>query len=131
MNTATTQGVRISVEIMYREDLSDVQRSSHFFNYTIYIKNLNNFPVQLKERSWKIFDTAMGVHFINGQGVVGEQPILDANESYVYTSGCELFSEIGFMEGHYQFKAISPVSSEMYFKVNIPRFELLVPFIKN
>ena len=131
MNTATTQGVRISVEITYREDLSEAERPAHFFNYTIHIKNLNNFPVQLKERSWKIFDAGMGVHFVNGQGVVGEQPILDANESYIYTSGCELFSDIGFMEGHYKFKAISPLTSETYFRVNIPRFELLVPCLKN
>jgi ApaG protein len=61
---------------------------------------------------------------VSGEGVVGQQPILQPGEVYSYMSGCELSSEIGFMKGYYSFKQNGKNST---FQVFIPQFELYFP----
>ena len=76
----------------------------YFYNYRIDIHNSNDFKVQLISREWHIFDSLNEAHFVNGPGVIGEQPFLNPEESYTYTSACELKSDIGKMKGFYTFK---------------------------
>lgn len=124
MNIAITEGIEIRVNVIFRSDLSQVENSSFFFNYEIFIENHNSFPVQLLHRNWYIFDSLSDVNFVSGDGVVGEQPILKPNETYTYMSGCELYSEIGYMKGFYLFKNLL---SNQTFQVFIPKFELEFP----
>ena len=56
MITALTCGVKISVETLYRKDLSNVRNNMFFFNYRIVIENMNTYEVQLISRYWFIFD---------------------------------------------------------------------------
>ncbi len=42
---------------------------------------------------------------MKGEGVVGEQPVIDPTESYSYTSGTVLATNVGSMQGHYEMKA--------------------------
>jgi ApaG protein len=53
--------------------------------------------------------------------VVGLTPILESGSTFSYTSGCDLFSEIGFMTGHYTF--LNLVNGDT-FEVEIPRFDM-------
>lgn len=119
-----TAGVAIRVTTQYRSDLSQLGEMSYFFNYRIEIENRNRFSVQLIHRDWFIFDSLNPPSHVSGEGVIGEQPRLDAGEIYSYTSGCELHSEVGGMNGFYTFKN---VETNEFFRVNIPAFQLVYP----
>lgn len=124
MITATTEGVKISVNPSFRADLSHVEDNNFFFDYEILIENHNPFTVQLMHRDWFIFDSLDMPKYVSGEGVVGQQPILEPGEVYTYRSGCELTSEIGYMKGFYTFKQIG---NNNQFQVLIPTFDLYFP----
>lgn len=124
MKTTTTEGVQIVVRTVFRPDLSNALESQFFFNYTIEITNNNFFDVKLLNRNWFIFDSINEPRFVSGEGVVGEQPLLKPNQSFTYTSGCDLNSEIGNMHGFYTFE--NQITGEQ-FQVLIPMFELYFP----
>jgi ApaG protein len=124
MYTAITEGVQISVNTQFRPDLSRFDLGFFFFNYQIEIRNKNNFQIQLIHRYWCIFDSLNDFNFVSGEGVVGEQPLILPNESFVYTSSVELSSEIGYMQGFYTFHNLA---TETYFQVNVPTFQLIFP----
>ena len=121
MITALTYGVKISVESIYRKDLSNAENGLYFFNYRIVIENKNDFDIQLKTRYWFIFDSLNPAREVEGDGIVGEQPILSPGRKHVYVSGCDLHSEIGYMRGHYLFER---VGTNETFEVEVPQFDL-------
>lgn len=120
--TALTYGVKISVESIYRKDLSNAENGLFFFNYRIVIENKNDFDIQLKTRYWFIFDSLNPAREIEGDGIVGEQPILEPGRKHVYVSGCDLHSEIGYMKGHYVFEKVNSTET---FEVAVPKFDLV------
>ncbi len=122
--TALTEGVLIRVSTQFRADVSQTTDSSYFFSYRIDIENQNQFTVQLLHRDWFIFDSLNPTIHVSGEGVVGQQPILESGELYQYTSGCELKSEMGSMYGFYTFKNME---TGQLFKVDIPIFQLNFP----
>ena len=122
MITAVTYGVKISVESIYRKDLSNAENSIFFFNYRVEIENKNSFEVQLLNRYWYIFDSLNPSREVRGDGVVGEQPILKPGEKHTYVSGSDIHSEIGYMKGQYSF--INLETNEI-FKVAVPHFQLI------
>jgi ApaG protein len=124
MNTLITSGIQISVKTDFRYDLSAIVESKYFFNYTIEMQNTNSYSVQLRSRDWYIFDSLDDARFVSGPGVVGEEPILKPGESFAYTSGCDLHSEIGLMKGFYTFQNM--VDGEL-FEVFVPTFRLEYP----
>lgn len=124
MDTLITSGIQISVSTNYRTDLSDIATSHYFFNYKIMIENTNDFEVQLLVRDWHIFDSLNEIQYVNGQGVIGEQPILKPMEKFKYTSGCEIYSDLGQMKGFYTFKNLDDTS---LFHVYVPKFKLEYP----
>lgn len=128
MSTLITSGIKISVSTNFRSDLSEGLESSYFFNYTIEIQNQNDYDVQLLSRDWYIFDSLGDARYVNGVGVVGEQPVLKPYERYKYTSGCDLRSEIGIMKGFYTFKSLVDHS---LFEVFVPAFKLEFPYRLN
>lgn len=124
MSTAITYGIRISVEPSFRDDLSNADHGNFFFQYKVSIENRNDYPVQLLEREWYIFDSLDHPKKVKGHGVVGEQPLLAAGEVYSYISGCEIISEIGYMKGKYTFQKLGTYEQ---FQVEIPKFDLFFP----
>ncbi len=123
-NVAITEGVLVRVTAQFRADISHIREGSFFFNYRIDIENQNAFPVQLIHRDWFIFDSLNPPTHVSGEGVIGQQPILEPGELFNYTSGCELHSEIGSMHGFYTFK--NTITDDV-FRVDIPTFELIFP----
>jgi len=121
MITAVTYGVKISVESIYRQDLSNAENGIYFFNYRVEIENTNDFDIQLMSRYWYIFDSLNPTREVEGDGVVGEQPILKPGQKHVYVSGCDIHSEIGYMQGFFTFIVMNTLEE---FKANIPKFEL-------
>ncbi len=122
--TAITKGVLVKVNTAYREDLSTITDGVYYFNYHIIIENQNNYPVQLVHRDWFIYDSLFPAAHVSGEGVIGQQPILEAGEIFSYASGCELRSEIGAMSGFYTFVH---AETQETIRVDIPTFQLIYP----
>ena len=93
-------------------------------SYTVSILNENDFEVKLLSRCWTIFDSLGPNRIVEGDGVIGVQPNISAGEEHIYSSGCDLTSQHGSMEGYYIFKRLD---TGKLFKVRIPRF-VLSPF---
>lgn len=128
MNSAISGGVTIRVQTYYQEAYSDPAAGSHMFAYKITIENTNSFPVQLLRRYWKIFDSNGLFREVEGEGVVGVQPVIAPGQTYQYISGCHLQSEIGKMLGHY---VLINVENKKEFMVQVPAFSMVVPFKMN
>ena len=99
MVSKISEGVTISVETFYQQDYSNPLQSEYMFAYRITIENNNAFPVKLLSRHWHIFDSSGEYREVEGEGVVGMQPIINSGEEYQYVSGCNLHTEMGRMHG--------------------------------
>ena len=99
---AVTQGVRVRVESHYHPERSRPAEDEWFFSYTIKIRNEGTCTVQLLTRHWIITDGNGHVQEIRGPGVVGQQPLLSAGQSFEYTSFCPLKTSFGTMHGTFQ-----------------------------
>jgi ApaG protein len=128
MTSKISEGVKISVETFYQPDYSNPLQHEFMFAYRITIENRNDFPVKLHRRHWYIFDSAGSSREVEGEGVVGVQPILKPGERYQYVSGCNLRTEIGKMTGTYHMENLH---NKQYFEVKIPSFDMVVPFKNN
>jgi ApaG protein len=128
MANKISEGVEVSVESFYQPDYSNPISGEYMFAYRITIENHNTFPVKLHRRHWHIFDSNGSYREVEGEGVVGVQPVLNPGERYQYVSGCNLRTEMGKMFGCYNMENLHNKSS---FEVNIPIFEMIVPFKMN
>jgi len=123
-----TEGITISVETFYQPDYSNPLNNEYMFAYRITIENNNNFPIRLLRRHWHIQDSNGAHREVEGEGVVGMQPILAPGETYQYVSGSNLRTEIGKMYGIYQ---MENQNNKKLFEVSIPEFKMIVPFKMN
>ena len=102
---AVTRGVRVHVESEYAPERSQPSQNQWFFLYTITITNEGTETVQLLTRHWIITDGTGRIEEVRGPGVVGKQPTLAPGQAFSYTSGCNLQTPFGMMEGTYQMLA--------------------------
>lgn len=129
MPTAITHDVKITVECSYQGKRSDDGLSpEHVFAYRITITNTGDYTVKLLRRHWYITDLNVGNHEVEGEGVVGQQPVLEPGESHQYVSGCMIQSDIGVMFGTYLMERQFDAKK---FEVVIPRFNLIAQFKNN
>lgn len=128
MTSKISAGVKVSVETFYQPEFSNPLNSEFMFAYKISIENSNEFPVKLLTRHWNIFDSNGSLREVEGEGVVGEQPIISPGQKYQYSSGCNLRSEMGKMDGYY---LLENINSHAKFKVIIPSFEMHAPLKMN
>lgn len=113
----------IQTQVNYLHDQSDEAADRFVFSYTISITNLGAVAARLISRHWMITDAYNHVQEVRGQGVVGEQPVLQPKQSFEYTSGTVLATQVGTMKGSYLMR--SDDGSD--FEVEIPEFVLSVP----
>lgn len=128
MVTAITQGIKISVDTVYQDEYSNPEKEHFMFAYQITIENLSDYAIQLMRRQWIIFDSNGTQREVEGEGVVGAQPVILAGDSYSYVSGCNLNTEIGSMKGKYQMQRMEDHTE---LTVAIPEFQLIVPYKLN
>lgn len=128
MVTAITQGIKISVDTIYQDEHSSPAQGHFMFAYRIHIENLTEYTIQLMRRQWFIFDSNGTVREVEGEGVVGVQPVIAPGDNYSYVSGCNLKTDIGTMQGRY---LMYRLSDDTEFLVEIPKFELIAPFRLN
>lgn len=123
-----TQGIKISVNTKYNGTSYRNNRLYYVFAYFIIIENNSLQTVKLTDRFWQIFDSLNKTEIVEGEGVVGQTPVLKPNDTYSYSSGCFLESNIGAMKGFYSMKNLN--TSE-HFKVIIPTFQLSTQVLSN
>jgi ApaG protein len=128
MVSKISEGVTISVETYYQPEYSNQLNSEFMFAYRITIENNNPYPVKLLRRFWNIFDSNGSYKEVDGEGVVGVQPIIQPGDQYQYVSGCNLVTEMGKMSGHY---LMENLNNKKQFRANIPMFEMIAPFKAN
>ncbi|MCK0132375.1 Co2+/Mg2+ efflux protein ApaG [Flavobacteriaceae bacterium F08102] len=123
-----TNGIKISVKSKFEGTAYKNLRKYFSFSYSITIENQSNDSVQLVSRHWKIFDALKKLEIVEGEGVIGEKPILKPKKSYTYSSYCNLTSPIGSMKGFFN---MINFTTTRKLKVLIPSFQLSVPAISN
>lgn len=119
---ATTEGITITVRPVYIDGQSDAIARKFVFAYFIRIENKSSEKVQLLRRHWFIRHSSGRLEEVEGEGVVGKQPVLAPGEHHEYNSYCILETMEGSMEGTYLMQR-PPQSGEM-FRVVIPKFTL-------
>ena len=119
----TTSGVTVSVKPYYLEDQSTPGEDHYVWAYHVRIENNGSETVQLLTRYWSITDGRGTMHEVQGDGVVGEQPVLHPGESFEYTSGTPLSTPSGIMAGSYGMA----LEDGRRFDVEIPAFSLDSP----
>ena len=125
MNATNTKGIRVSVQPTYQKEQSDPNKGQFIFSYYVSIKNESPFPVQLISRHWFIFDSIGSQHEVKGDGVIGEQPILQPGQEHQYQSWCPLMTDMGSMHGTFQMLNLKTGEE---FEAIIPKFMLTPPY---
>ena len=115
-----SNGIRITVRPMYLRDQSEPSQNHYLFAYFVRIENIGTLPAQLLSRRWLIHDEVGEDTEVTGEGVVGEQPLINPGSVHEYQSFCVLKSGEGFMEGHYTLVRADGDT----FDATIPRFVL-------
>jgi ApaG protein len=123
MSEAITRYIRVQVQSHYMPERSAPPRHQWFFAYKIRITNEGEETIQLLTRHWVITDATGRVEEVNGEGVVGEQPVIEPGHAFEYSSGCPLTTPFGSMHGAYQM--INRLGEQ--FDVTIPAFVLRIP----
>ena len=118
--TATTEGITVTAHPVYLDGQSDIIHKKFVFAYFIRIANNSGESVQLMRRHWYISDSHGEIKQVEGDGVVGKQPLILPGQSHDYNSYCVLESFEGAMEGTYLMRR----ENGEEFKVTIPRFVL-------
>jgi ApaG protein len=124
-HAATTRDVTVRVSVSFLPEQSEPTKGRWFWAYHVRIENGGERAVQLVSREWVISDGRGTRHEVRGEGVVGEQPVLEPGASFDYVSGCPLTTPTGAMEGRYFMIGEDGAA----FPVEIPRFPLIAPAV--
>ncbi len=117
--------IEVTVETEYQADQS--REGEYVFVYHICIQNKGEQAAQLLSRKWLITDADGNVTEVQGDGVIGEQPVIEPQQEHRYSSYSVLKTEVGCMQGSYQMRGEDGV----FFEADIPMFTLAVAGILN
>ncbi len=120
---ATTCGIRVRVRPGFLDERSDPDAGQYLWAYSVEITNASTRTVQLLKRTWEITDATGQRKHVHGDGVVGEQPVLEPGEAFTYTSGVPLPTPSGFMSGQYHMVDADGAA----FDIEVPSFSLDSP----
>lgn len=128
MTKPISKKVQILVKTSFSELQSNIDLNEFFFIYHITVVNESDTTIQLMSRKWYITDSNGENRFVEGEGVVGEQPVIGPGLSYEYYSGCLLKTGFGKMTGSYMFLTHP---DGIAFEAPIPEFNLVLPWVLN
>jgi ApaG protein len=128
MITAITNDVKITVEVEFQQRQPNGSIEENIFAYRITIENNSDYTIKLLRRHWFIKDSGFPQREVEGEGVVGLQPVLEPGASHRYISGCNIKSDFGQMKGYYLMERMVDGKD---FKVTIPAFNLVLPIRLN
>lgn len=115
--------IKVEVKTDYVAEQSVPEKNQFVYAYTIRITNEGEEAAQLISRHWVITDANNSVQEVQGQGVIGEQPLLGSNEVFTYTSGVVMETLTGTMSGTYTMRK----QNGDEFITDIPTFALVQP----
>ena len=118
-----SNNIKIKVDTVYLQEVSDPVNNKFYFLYTVSINNTGAAGAKLLSRHWIIKDSNGKIQDVKGEGVVGDQPYINAGGEYQYTSGTVIETSLGTMRGSYQMID----DSDNYFEAEIPEFVLSIP----
>lgn len=118
-----TLGVHVVVVPSYIEERSAPENDYYFFAYNVTITNLNDKSVKLINRHWVIRDGNKRERYVNGEGVVGQRPLIESGEDFTYQSFCPLETPTGNMRGKFEFTT----EEGERFWVSVPLFFFRTP----
>ena len=127
MPKAASNKIDVIVKSTYIAEHSSPSDDRFVFAYTVKIQNHGSSAAKLITRHWVITDADGNEQEVFGEGVVGEQPLLQPGKEFEYTSGTVLTTPIGCMHGHYQMVAENGTP----FQTLIPAFTLSRPNMLN
>ncbi len=134
-STFDPDNVTVDVRTTYLPSHSNPESDQYTFAYTIDITNFGKQPVQLLSRHWQITDGNGEVQEVRGDGVVGEQPVIEPGTHFRYTSGATLPTPVGYMQGEYTMIVrdgeVSDPAEQPAFEVPIRAFTLHTPTALN
>ena len=121
----TTRQITVTVRPQFIPDRSDPQDGVYVFAYSVIVENHSAVTVQLINRHWRVYSGERQFADVKGEGVIGEQPLLEPGVSFEYTSWTMIDEPSGLMRGIYTFRS----ATGEFFDVMIPDFYLscLVP----
>lgn len=93
--------IEIKTQPNFEPEQSSIADGQYFYSYRIRIRNLGDQRCQLVSRRWLITDANGQKQEVTGEGVVGQQPLIEPGKEFAYTSGCLLETPVGTMEGYY------------------------------
>lgn len=96
-------GIQVTAQPFFLAEKSDPSENEYVFAYRMRIENHGHEAAQLLWRHWYIHDPVGGDSEVEGEGVVGEQPVIEPGGAHEYQSFCVLAGPQGWMEGYYQF----------------------------
>lgn len=128
MVTSTTEGVKVTVIATYQAEFSSPQQHHYVFTYKVHIENNSLHTIQLLRRRWEVHDAGDNTKIIAGDGVVGQQPVLEPGGSHEYVSGCNLKSGLGKMKGEFYMEKL--IDGKIM-EVTIPEFQLIADIFDN
>jgi ApaG protein len=128
MVISVTEGIEVCVEVTYQSEFSNPHQHHFVFTYKVTIENKSKHTYQLLRRKWEVFDAAEESKVVEGNGVVGQQPILEPGDSHSYVSGCNLKSGIGKMNGTY---TMEKLFDGKLIEVRVPEFQMIATIFQN
>jgi ApaG protein len=121
-----TNNIEITVTPEYEDEQSSPLDNFFIWEYNIHIKNNGPDIVQLLRRHWVLVDDKGQMQEIEGDGVIGLQPVLKQGEEFEYSSSVHLTEPSGVMMGSYYMAKMDGDT----IKVEIPSFSLDCPHIQ-
>lgn len=121
---SNTEGIIIRVKPKFLPDESDLGRNRFLWEYNIEIENCSAHVWKLTRRHWRIIAANGHVQTVDGDGVVGQMPVLEPGAVFRYTSGAPLNTPSGIMGGRYEFES----EDRSNLTAEIPTFSLDSPY---
>ena len=115
--------ISVKAKSLFKPELSNIDESNYCFEYEISIINKSKKQIKVLSRHWNIHNGFGELKEIDGEGVVGQKPIIEPGENFIYKSYCPLNTKFGLMKGFY---TLSDENGKL-FKINIPEFPLVLP----
>ncbi len=123
MNKQQNIKIDVSTEYLGISDKTDDNEVVNVFTYTVAITNDTPADIRLLSRYWLITNGDGDQTEVQGEGVVGKQPLISPGDTFTYTSASMIKTEVGTMQGFYLFE--TPEKEEI--KAPISVFTLAVP----
>jgi len=127
----TTQPVSVSAVSIYQPNYSKPLENQYVFAYRIRITNHGKIPTRLLRRHWIVTDAAGEIREVEGEGVVGKQPLILPGDTHEYVSWIQLSTPLGAMEGSYLMERQLETGEVKHFNATVPRFLHIAPELNN